>query len=56
MNLVPEKRRGEAVRGSIILGILESVHPYEGRKGLRILKRDKKDTARESLCSVFEVY
>jgi hypothetical protein len=26
MNLIPEKRRGEAVRGSIILGILESVH------------------------------
>jgi hypothetical protein len=55
MNLVLEKRRGEAVRGSIILGILKSVHPYEGRKRVEV-KTDKKDTARESLCSVFEVY
>jgi hypothetical protein len=56
MNLVSEKRRGEAVRGGIILGILKSVHPYQGRKRVEVLKRDKKDTARESLCSVFEVY
>jgi hypothetical protein len=56
MDLLPEKRMGEAARGSIILGILKSVHPYEGRKRVEVLKRDKKDTAQESLCSVFEVY
>jgi hypothetical protein len=55
MNLVLEKCGAEAVRGGI-LGILESVHPYEGRKRVEVLKRDKKDTARESQCSVFEVY
>jgi hypothetical protein len=47
MNLVLEKCGAEAVRGGIILGILESVHPYEGRKRVEVLKRDKKDTAQE---------
>jgi hypothetical protein len=48
MNLVPKKRRGEAVIESIILGIPESVRPYEGRLRLKF-ERETKKTLHEKL-------